>query len=244
MTSIFFLVTLSVLLFAPAQDTANLERILLRTWPIPIAIILAILVALYRRKKAKERTQIMQGAAAQLGWTFSAEPPWNYIPGLDRFSLFTQGHGKQIKNMMYGEASGTKAAVFDYIYTTGSGKNSSTHYQSVVYLEPANLNLPYFSLRPEGIMSKVYSAFGYQDIDFGQRPEFSRQYLLRGQDEQAIRRTFSDGLLSFYESYPGTCTDGGGNQLFVYRGGYRFQPQEIQSYVALGLNVLNLLPRY
>jgi len=138
----------------------------------------------------------------------------------------------------------TKAAVFDYIFTTGSGKNSATFYQSVVYLEPANLNLPYFSLRPEGIMSKVYSAFGYQDIDFGQRPEFSRQYLLRGQDEQAIRRTFNDGLLSFYESYPGTCTDGGGNQLFIYRGGYRLQPQEIRPYVGLGLEVLNLLPRY
>ncbi|PYS78558.1 MAG: hypothetical protein DMF70_14535, partial [Acidobacteria bacterium] len=89
-------------------------------WPIPVAIILAILIALYRKKKAKERMQIMQGAAAQLGWTFSAEAPWNYIPGLDRFTLFTQGHSKQIKNMMYGEASGTKAAVFDYIYTTGS----------------------------------------------------------------------------------------------------------------------------
>jgi len=212
-------------------------------WPFGVAIILVIVVSLYRRKKARERMLIMQGAAAQLGWTFSAEAPWNYIPGLDRFTLFTQGHSKQIKNMMYGEASGTKAAVFDYIYTTGSGKNSSTHYQSVVYLEPANLNLPYFSLRPEGIMSKFLSAFGYQDIDFGQRPEFSRQYILRGQDEQAIRRTFNDQLLAFYESYPGTSTDGGGNQLFVYRGGYRFQPQEIRSYVGLGLEVANLFPR-
>src|SRR6266566_2232324 len=244
MTSILFLVTASVLLFAAARDPANVETILLRMWPIPIAIILAILIALYRKKKAKKRMQIMQGAAAQLGWTFSAQAPWNYIPGLDRFSLFSQGNGKQIKNMMYGEASGTKAAVFDYIYTTGSGKSSSTHYQSVVYLEPANLNLPYFSLRPEGIMSKVYSAFGYQDIDFGQRPEFSRQYLLRGQDEQAIRRTFNDQLLAFYESYPGTSTDGGGNQLFVYRGGYRLQPQGIRPYVCLWFNGVNLVPRY
>ena len=211
-------------------------------WPLPLAIIVAFLIALYRKKKAQERLQIMQGAAAQLGWTFCAEAPWNYIPGLDRFTLFTQGHSKKINNMMYGEAKGIKAAVFDYQYTTGS-KNSATFYQSVVYLEPANLNLPYFSLRPEGFTSKVLSAFGYQDIDFGQRPEFSRQYLLRGQDEQAIRRTFSDGLLAFYESYPGTSTDGGGNQLFIYRGGYRFQPQEIRSYIGLGLKVLNLFPR-
>src|SRR5437667_10146721 len=157
MTSIFFLVTPLFVLFAPARNSVNVETILLRMWPIPVAIILAILIALYRKKKAKERMQIMQGAAAQLGWTFSAEAPWNYIPGLDRFTLFTQGHSEQIKNMMYGEASGTKAAVFDYIYTTGSGKSSATFYQSVGYLEPANLNLPYFSLRPEGLVAKVFS---------------------------------------------------------------------------------------
>ncbi len=241
MTSIFFSATLSVLWFAPAQDTA---KILFPLLPFAVAIILVVVLTLYRRKRAQARLQIMQGAAAQLGWTFCAEAPWNYIPGLDRFTLFTQGHSKHIKNMMYGEAKGTKAAVFDYIYTTGSGRSSATFYQSVVYLEPANLNLPYFSLRPESFMSKVLSAFGYQDIDFGQRPEFSRQYILRGQDEQAIRRTFNDGLLAFYESYPGTSTDGGGNQLFVYRGGYRFQPQEIRSYIGLGLEVMNLLPRY
>src|SRR5258707_8535392 len=147
MTSIAFLVTLSVLWFAPTRDPANVETILLRMSPIPVALILAFLIALYRKKKANERMQIMQGAAAQLGWPFCAEAPWNYIPGLDRFTLFTQGHSKHIKNMMYGEARGTKAAVFDYIYTTGSGKNSATFYQSVVYLEPASLNLPYFSLR-------------------------------------------------------------------------------------------------
>ena len=203
-----------------------------------------VVVAVYSWQKEKERTRVLQATATQLGWSFVASAPLNMIAGLERFALFNSGQGRRITNFMYGEASGIKAAVFDYAYTTGSGKNRQTHYQSVVYLEPGNLNLPYFSLRPEGLLYKIFTAFGYQDIDFGQRPEFSRQYILRGQDEQAIRRTFNDGLLSFYESYPGTCTDGGGNQLFVYRGGYRFQPQEIQSYVGLGLNVLNLLPRY
>ena len=145
---------------------------------------------------------------------------------------------------MYGEASGIKTAVFDYFYITGSGRSAARHYQTVVYLEPANLALPYFSLRPEGLMSKVLSAFGYQDIDFGQRPEFSRQYILRGQDEPAIRQTFNDAVLSFYESYPGTCTDVGGNQLFLFRVGYEFQPQEIQSYIGLALQVAKLLRPY
>ena len=209
-----------------------------------VIIGLVAVVVVYTWRKEKERTRVLQAAASQLGWSFVAKAPLNMLPGLERFALFNQGHAGEIWNMMYGEAQGIKAAVFDYVYITGSGRNRQTHYQSVVYLEPGKLSLPYFSLRPEGLLYKIFTAFGYQDIDFGQRPEFSRQYILRGQDEQAIRRTFSDGLLSFYESYPGTSTDGGGNQLFIYRGGYRFQPQEIQSYVGLALNVLNLLPRF
>jgi hypothetical protein len=220
-------------------------------WPVlfPIVIfgvfiVLFAVIGIYSWQKARERTRELQLTASQLGWSFAASAPLNMIAGLERFALFNQGQGKQISNFMYGEASGTKAAVFDYAYVTGSGKNRQTHYQSVVYLEPGYLSLPYFSLRPEGLLYKIFTAFGYQDIDFGQRPEFSKQYLLRGQDEQAIRQMFNDTLLSFYEMYPGTSTDGGGNQLFLFRGGYRFQPQEIQSYVGLGLKVLNLFPRY
>jgi hypothetical protein len=211
---------------------------------LTVIIGLFVIIAVYSWQKDKERTRVLQATAGQLGWSFAASAPLNMIPGLERFALFNQGRCKEIKNFMYGEASGIKAAVFDYVYVTGYGKNRQTHAQSIVYLEPTYLSLPYFSLRPENVLLKIFTAFGYQDIDFGQRPEFSRQYILRGQDEAAIRRTFNDGLLSFYETYPGTCTDGGGNQLFVYRGGYRFQPHEIQSYVGLGLGVANLFPRY
>jgi len=211
---------------------------------IVLILSLVVFLVIYTRKKEKERTRQLQLAAAHLGLNFMPDAALDMIPGLDRFTLFKEGHSKRIRNMMYGEAGGIKAAVFDYIYVTGYGKHSQTHYQSVVYLESANLAVPYFALRPEHFMHKIFSAFGYQDIDFGQRPEFSRQYILRGQDEPAIRQTFNDRLLGFYESYPGTCTDGGGNQLFIYRGGYRLQPQEIEGYVGLGLNVLNLLPRY
>ena len=207
-------------------------------------VALFVFIFLYQRKKERERTQALQAVAAQHGWNFSAAAPLNMIPGLENFALFDSGNGKEIKNFMYGEASGIKAAVFDYVYVTGSGKSRHVHSQTVVYLEPPNLRVPYFSLRPENFMHKFISAFGYQDIDFGQRPGFSSQYLLRGQDETAIRQTFNDRLLAFYETYGGTSTDAGGNQLLVFRAGHRFEPYEIQSYIALALNLLALMPRY
>jgi len=207
-------------------------------------VALFVFLFIYQRKKERERTQALQAVAAQHGWNFLAEAPLNMIAGLENFTLFNSGHSKQIKNFMYGEASGIKAAVFDYFYVTGSGKSRHVHSQTVVYLEPPNLRVPYFSLRPENFMHKFISALGYQDIDFGQRPAFSEQYLLRGQDEPAIRQTFNDRLLGFYETYNGTSTDAGGNQLLVFRAGYRLQPHEIQSYIALALNLLALMPRY
>lgn len=215
---------------------------------VPIMIVfwvlfigLFVFLYIYNNRKEKERTQALQQAAATLGWSFSPDAPMNMITGLERFTLFNSGHSKRIKNFMYGQAQGVKAAVFDYIYVTGSGKNQQTHYQTVVYLEPPNMALPMFALRPESFFYRMLSALGYQDIDFGQRPEFSRQYILRGQNELAIRQTFNDRVLAFFEGYPGTCVDAGGDQLFVYRGSYRFQPQEIEGYVGLGLQALNLL---
>jgi hypothetical protein len=203
-----------------------------------------IIAAIYQWQKGKERTRNLQITATQIGWSFSPTAPLNMIPGIERFALFSTGHNKAIENMMYGVANGVKAAVFDYVYVTGYGKSRQTHYQSVVYLEPTNLSVPYFTLRPESLMYKLFTALGYQDIDFGQRPVFSKQYILRGPDEPAIRNLFNDQLLSFYETYGGTCTDAGGNQLFVFRSGHMLQPQEIQPYVGVGLSVLNLLPRY
>lgn len=217
-------------------------------WTVLIIIIfwvlfigLAIFLVIYNKRKEKERTQALQPLAATLGWSFAPDAPLNMIAGLERFTLFSQGHNKRIKNFMYGEAQGVKAAVFDYIYVTGSGKNQQTHYQTVVYLEPLNVALPMFSLRPENLFHRMLSVFGYQDIDFGQRPEFSQQYILRGQNELAIRQTFNDRVLSFFEGYAGTCVDAGGNQLFIYRAGQRFQPPEIEGYVGLGLQAMNLL---
>ena len=186
---------------------------------------------LYRRHHERERTEQLKATAAQLGWQFIESPTFEWIPNLEKFSLFTRGRRKQISNMMYGEMEGIKAALFDYQYTVGSGRSQHTYFQSVAYFEPKDMSLPSFSLRPEGIFQKLAQVFGYQDIDFGQRPLFSKKYLLRGADEQGIRNSFSEGLLAFYETNPGLSTDGGGAQLFIFRESVRVKPPECQTFL-------------
>ncbi|MBC8031060.1 MAG: hypothetical protein H7Z16_13180 [Pyrinomonadaceae bacterium] len=210
-----------------------------------LAVIITIAVLVSRRAKRleRERTLGLKSSATLLGWQFGEEAPLNYLPNLDKFALFSEGHSKQIKNLIYGETNGVKAAVFDYVYVTGGGKHQQTHYQSVVYFEPSNLNLPFFSLRPENFLHKFIAALGYQDIDFGNRPTFSSQYLLRGNDEAAIRNTFSDALLAFYETNPGISTDGGGNQIFIFRQGYSAPPDQIRALIDWAAGLQNVYGR-
>ncbi len=202
-----------------------------------------IVAAIVQHRREKERTEQLQSTASLLGLEFAATAPMTWIPNLEVFALFNQGHSKTISNVLYGQIDGVKAALFDYQYVVGHGKHRSTHNQSVVYFEPRDVRLPVFSLRPEGTFHKIMSAFGYQDIDFGNRPEFSKLYLLRGQDEQTVRNTFSDAALGFYEMNQGSCTDGGGNQLFVFRQGHRIAPLEAQSFVNWATEVKNLFVR-
>ena len=212
-----------------------------------IALIFGILIValIVGRRRARERMQALVKVAGFLGWQFSEAAPLNWIPNLEQFALFNQGHSKSIANAMYGETEGVKAAVFDYRYTVGGGKNQQTFNQTIVYFEPRNLNLPFFSLRPERLFHKLISAFGYQDIDFGNRPTFSSKYLLRGPDEQAVRNLFNDALLGFYEMNPGLSADGGGNQLFIFQQNYRQPPEQIQSTVNAALQLQRLYgPRW
>ena len=199
-----------------------------------------IVASIISRKREQERTRQLSSVAGLLGWEFTEAAAMTWIPNLDRFPLFSQGHSKSITNVMYGELNGIKAAFFDYRYVTGHGKNRRTHNQSVAYFEPRDLNLPFFSLRPERVFHKIISAFGYQDIDFGNRPDFSSRYLLRAPDEGAVRQSFNDALLGFYEMNEGTCTDGGGNQLFIFRQNSRVEPHEAQAFLDRALQLQGL----
>lgn len=210
-----------------------------------IAAIIALIVGIvvYSKKKAAERRRAMEQAAQQLGWTFMPDAPLSIIPGLEQHHLFSQGHSKSILNLIQGSVSGGRAAVFDYRYTVGHGKNQATFNQSILYFQTNKLNLPFFSLRPESFGHKLISALGYQDIDFAQRPDFSKKYLLRGQDEQAIRNTFHDAALAYYENNLKLSTDAGANEIFFYRQNVRVEPLNVRAFVDWGMNMLTLFQR-
>ena len=54
---------------------------------------------------------------------------------LSVFKLFNSGRGRQLSKLIKGESDEVQISIFDYQYTTGSGKSSHTHVQTVAAMQ-------------------------------------------------------------------------------------------------------------
>ena len=189
----------------------------------------------------KKRTEAMRSVAATMNFTFAEKPDTALRERLSHLHLFSQGHSKKIRNVLTGRAGEMDARVFDYRFTTGGGKNSHTWRQTVMLCESAKMSLPKFALRPEHFFHKIGQVFGFQDIDFDSHPDFSKRYLLKGDDEREIRKLFDTNTLSFYESHSKLSTEAASHQLIHYHASKRAPPEKMSEFIREGVEVLTLL---
>ena len=213
---------------------------------IPIAMIAGVAVLIgviiwtvhYFEKK---RTAALSDAASEIGLEFSADKDEDLLERMQVFSLFNRGHSRKMKNVLKAETETAKLTIFDYLYTTGGGNSSQTHAQSVVAMESASLNMPNIKMRPEGFFDRIGSALGYQDIDFDSHAEFSKSFVLQGQDEGAVREFFDNELLDFFTGVKGICVESAPGVFIFFRGGGRRKPEQIRELMDEGFEVYNAL---
>lgn len=197
-----------------------------------LALFAAIAVACFAVSHflTKRRREAMSREAAKLGFEYHGEKSIRAEP-FTGFKLFNTGRGRNFDNVMKGEHGGARTVLFDYRYTVGGGRHSTTYRQTVGAFKVRGGLLPSFAMRPESVFHKIGSLLGYQDIDFEQNPGFSKRYLLRGEDERAIREAFSRDTLVHFEDRPGWCVEAGGDWLVVYRSGKRVDPEGLREFL-------------
>jgi hypothetical protein len=149
---------------------------------------------------------------------FSKKIDWS---NLLAWSPIKESRFPKIRHLMQGNIDVADVAIFDRVITQKGGEDLVT----AVLFESDQLSLPSFLLCPEGVLDKMASALGDQDIDFDEFPKFSRQYLLRGPEEQ-VRNVFNSNVLSYFDNDPGWTLEGFGTQLLVYRVGKRVASKE------------------
>lgn len=209
-----------------------------------VVFIAVVVVAVVMERK---RRAAWQALAEQLGFTFAEKD--HSMDDRYSFAIFGKGHGRVAKNILTGEANGIAVTLADYQYTTGGGKNSTTHRQTLCILENPDLDLPAMSIRPEtpvsGFLLKMVEWLGVSehDIDFEEDPEFSSAFLLSGPDEAAVRAVMTPERRAFFtarrEQLSRFLFEAEGSHLLVHMG-RTIKPDECQDLLQTTFELMSI----
>ena len=208
-------VSISLSINLPTNEFVPMEMAPMIVLIICVAAVVLVSLAVHLRNE-RRRTANFREMAESLGMAYRDDLRAGLRDKIGSLRLMNRGHSRKVRNVMLAETEAAVMTIFDYQYTTGGGNNSNTQRLTVVAMESDALTGPAFELWPEGWWSRVGSKFGMQDIDFESNPEFSQSYVLRGEDEPAVREFFSERRLQFFADRPGRKVEQANGVLIVF----------------------------
>ncbi len=208
----------------------------------PVIAALAVVGIVYGLRQAKRRQQALQALAYQMGFDFHPDDPWDLPARYHGFDAMSRGSGRKASNVLVGELDGgTAVTAFDYRYTTGSGKNRTTHHRQIVVLG-LPIHGPRLRLRTENVLDRVASWVGHDDIDF-ESDAFSRRYHVSADDRRFAYDIFHARLIDYLlmrGDVPSLEMNGSLMLLATTRGG----PEDVQRLVEIGGHIIATIPDY
>lgn len=177
--------------------------------------------------------------ARNLDMDFREKDEWGLLNILKGFHLFRQGGRKKITNILCVDRGleDFKVHIFDYRYVISTGKSSRRFKQTVFFVQSKELALPEFWMKPEHFFHKLGNYLGFDDINFEERPEFSKQYYLKGKDEALIRHAFHDEVLHHFTIEKNWYLEGVGYFFILYKKDKLFTPSETSFFFKNGMKL-------
>lgn len=205
---------------------------------VPLLIGSGIVWSILAEKKRKKG---MEQAAAELGLAFSEKLSDEEQGMFSNFAIAQMGKSQATSNAITADSGELRMVLFDHVYTTGSGKNKSTHQQSIVMCSSPMLQLPQFSLAPEYFFHRIADFLGYKDIDFDDDEAFSKQFLLKGPDEAAVRELFNAQRRGAFMKFTDVTIEGSGHTFIFYQARKRRGVEQLRELMESGFGVFGVL---
>ena len=187
-----------------------------------------------KRKQEKFKAE-MTDLAEKLNFNYLPDDDRNIVMKLKNFTHEELNNTIKASKILKGEISGVKIMVFEG--RIGRGKHQNRFPCYMFFHE--ELVLPKMIIEPEGLLQKV---FAKMDIDFDSHPEFSKKYVLWGDDEAEIRNVLNEEFLTLYEEFEFTQSMEIGEGVVVFFDFINFyKPKEIPEKLKAYVRLINLL---
>jgi len=149
---------------------------------------------------------------------YSYKDEFGLIKLLRDFQLFRNFSSNKITNIL-GEKTKFRESnfnVFDFEYRIFNGEQEEMSTQTVFFAQSKQLALPQFYMEPGHFFKQVGKHVGTIEVDFEVFPQFTKQYWLKGAQEQP-QKTLPDNLRHYFTMEEDWCFEGLNYFLILYR---------------------------
>ena len=170
--------------------------------------------------KLSPRQVRMKNLAEEQGYQFTSQVDWNtsYFKNFHFFKIRAIERKSNALNGKYADL-GMNWEIADVTFSEGAAFNAEVFNTTVMVLK-LNKNIPLFSLEKEGVFEKIFDRImaltGYRDIDFTMYNDISKEFLVMGRNESAVRAFFSDEVVRFMETHQLYHLESNGEALLIF----------------------------
>ncbi len=161
------------------------------------------------------RRKRMESLANLLGFSFEKKGDDIFLSELKRFSLFSKGHAKKVRNIVCTDSNVRKLAIFNYSYRTTNTYSTETpgtinlFEHTVFYCSLKNKEILQFSIRPKKFGDKA-------QVD----PSFSKHYIFQTNNKSIMFEIFPSSVLEFFQKEKNWGIQVQGNKIILYKKAY------------------------
>jgi hypothetical protein len=161
-----------------------------------VAIFALIFVIGHEREKRKRARAA--AFAASLGLEYRHGP---MDPPPIPFQQFSIGRARKVSHVFWKAGDPHDATVFEYQYTTGSGKNSTTHSYTCATFR-TNVWAPHLVLDRQGLFRGLLNSLGLRDIQV-ESPQFNDTWHVSCNDERFAITLLDPAMIMWLMSLQG-----------------------------------------
>lgn len=218
-------------------------RLMNQLWFFIIFIVVLLAVAIWSVVAASKRRQALAEVAGGLGFDFDpdAHDGDSIAYRYSTFDPFDRGRARRASNVMRGRRGELEFELFDYRFTTGSGKNKKTHRYGIAAAH-GPVRFRSLQIRPEGLFDKLASFAGFDDINF-ESHEFSARYHVSCDDRQFAYQVIHPQAIEHLLGCPPLHWQMRGEVVVTHRSG-AFKPEEIGRVVESVEGFLRTIPPF